>query len=119
MWSRTATIRALAVACALVSPPSAFAKESVEGQECFSTAQTRQKIAQHRLVDPFLATQHARNVEPGDAISERLCEVAGAYVYEIVLLRLDGRTVKVHVDASSGKAHQIHHEHEHPTAKGD
>lgn len=115
MWLRTAPILVFAVA--LVLPPSSFAKEGVEGQECFSTAQTRQKIAQHRLVDPFLATQHARNLETGDAISERLCEIAGAYVYEIVLLRHDGRTVKVHVDASSGKAHQIHHEH--PSAKGD
>lgn len=115
MWLRTATI--LAVVCALVSPPPAFAKEAAEGQECFSTAQTRQKIAQHHLVDPFLATQHARNVEAGDAISERLCDISGTYAYEIVLLRHDGRTVKVHVDAATGKALPLRHEH--PSAKGD
>ena len=86
-------------------PKEVVPRENVPQTECFSIAQTRQKIAQHRLIEPFLAMQSARGVGQGEAISARLCSVGDSFVYEIGLLRRDGHIVKVNVDAASGKAH--------------
>jgi hypothetical protein len=108
MWLRAAKPCAVAVACALLSASLALAKEGAQGLQCFSSAQTREQIALHRLVEPFLAMQNARGAGQGDAISARLCANGEAYYYEIGLLRHDGHTVKVHVDAASGKARLLH-----------
>ena len=114
MRPRAASFSAVAFACALISSLPAFAKESAEGLECFTNAQTRRQIVDHRLVEPFLAMQSARGVGQGDAISARLCETGDNFVYEIVLLRRDGHIVRVHVDAANGKAHQVHSERQNP-----
>lgn len=114
MCLRAAKPQALAVACALLSAPLALAKEGAPALECFSNAQTRQQIAQHRLLEPFLAMQTARGAGQGEAISARLCANGEGYYYEIGLLRHDGHTVKVHVDAASGKARLLHVERQIP-----
>jgi hypothetical protein len=105
---------ALAVACALLSASVAPAKDGAPALECFSNAQTRQQIAQHRLVEPFLAMQTARGAGQDDPIFARLCANGEGYYYEIGLLRHDGHTVKVYVDAASGKARLLHVERQIP-----
>jgi hypothetical protein len=108
MCMHAAKSLALVIACALSGPSLALAKEGAQVLQCFSNAQTREQIAVHRLVAPFLAMQNARGAGQGDAISARLCANGEVYYYEIGLLRHDGHTVKVHVDAASGKARLLH-----------
>lgn len=107
MRLRAVVFLALAVACA-GSPSSA--KEGPPPLDCFSIAQTRQKIAQHHLVEPFLAMQNARAAGQGEALSARLCRSGENFFYVIGLLRHDGHILNVFIDAASGKQHPVHAE---------
>jgi len=92
-------------------PPEARAKEPPPALECFSVAQTRQKIAQHRLAEPFPLMRAESNANQADALSTRLCHNGEVFLYELNLLRRDGRVIKVFVDAVSGKPLPSHPEH--------
>ncbi len=92
-------------------PPESRAKESPPGLECFSVAQTRQKIAQHRLAEPFPLMRAESSANQADALSTRLCRIGELFLYEINLLRRDGRVIRVFVDAASGKPSPYHPEH--------
>ena len=73
------------------------------GRICFSQSETREKIAAHRLSDPL----HALRVGSlqGDALSARLCRwSADEFVYEIHVLRRDGRVLRVYMNAANGEA---------------
>ncbi len=91
--------------------PDPRAKEPPPGLECFSVAQTRQKIAQHRLAEPFPLMRAESNANQAEALSTRLCRNGESFLYEINLLRRDGRVVRVFVDAISGKPLPSHPEH--------
>lgn len=92
-------------------PPDSRAKEGPPGLECFSVAQTRQKIAQHRLAEPFPLMRAESSANQADALSTRLCRLGELFLYEINLLRRDGRVIRVFVDAASGKPSPYHPEH--------
>ncbi len=92
-------------------PPDSRAKEGPPGLECFSVAQTRQKIAQHRLAEPFPLMRAESSANQADALSTRLCRNGELFLYEINLLRRDGRVIRVFVDAASGKPSPYHPEH--------
>ena len=72
------------------------------GRVCFNQAETRDKIASHRLSDPLRALRLGR--QQGEALSAKLCRwTADVFVYEIHVLRRDGRVVHVYMDAQSGE----------------
>jgi uncharacterized membrane protein YkoI len=73
--------------------------------QCFSTAQTREKIEVHKLTDPFACMRAAARELSGEALSARLCRLEEFLIYEISVLRPDGRIVKLHFDAATGKPH--------------
>lgn len=73
--------------------------------ECFSTEQTRKKIDAHKLVDPFTCMRAAAREHNGEALGARLCRLEEMFVYEIRLLRPDGRIVRLVFDAVTGKPH--------------
>jgi len=110
--AKLAAPSALALALAL-TPTVTAAKDGAPAPqiECYTVEQTRQKIAQHRLVPPFLAMQAARGVHQGDALSTRLCHNGEAFIYEIGVLGHDGHVVHVPVDAATGKPHLARPEH--------
>ncbi len=86
-------------------PSFVFAKDGSQELECFSVAQTRREIAQHKLADPFPSMQAASSSTQAEALSARLCRNGDLFLYEISLLRRDGRIVKTLVNAVSGKPH--------------
>jgi hypothetical protein len=93
-------------------PPEGRAREDgPPGLECFSVAQTRQKIAQHRLAEPFPLMRAESSANQADALSTRLCRNGELFLYEINLLRRDGRVIRVFIDAVSGKPAPYHPEH--------
>jgi hypothetical protein len=92
-------------------PPEPRAKEPPPALECFSVAQTREKIAQHRLAEPFPLMRAESSANQAEALSTRLCRHGESFLYEINLLRRDGRVVRVFVDAVSGKPLPFHPEH--------
>ncbi|WP_457795723.1 PepSY domain-containing protein [Methylocystis sp. S23] len=104
---------ALAAAAITAAFGCARAEEAVERmaergpphRQCFSTAQTREKIEAHKLTDPFACMQAAAREHGGEALGARLCRLDESYIYEITLLRPDGRIVKLMFDAATGRPH--------------
>ena len=97
-----------AALCVLVFASAQAADEPV--MQCFSTAQTRDHMLAQKLIEPFAAMRAASGVEPGDPIGVRLCRTHDDFMYEINLLRRDGRVMKIFIDAVSGKPHSSHKE---------
>ena len=73
------------------------------GRVCFDQAETRDKIAAHRLFDPVQALRLGRL--EGEALSAKLCRWRpDEFVYELHVLRRDGRVLRVFMNAQSGEA---------------
>ncbi|NDA48483.1 MAG: hypothetical protein EBY21_14660, partial [Alphaproteobacteria bacterium] len=51
----------------------------------------------------FLSIKAAKERMKGEPLTTRLCQRGDAFIYEITLLRPDGRIVKFHVDATTGR----------------
>ena len=91
-------LRALAPTHARAEPP-----RPPHGRVCFSQAESREKIAQRRLTDPVGATRAGR--AEGEALRTRLCRwKQDELVYEVYVLRRDGRIVRLYFDAQNGQA---------------
>ena len=70
---------------------------------CFSAAETRQKIAEDKLAEPFPLMRDQAGEHRAEAIGVKLCTGGEGLVYEIDLLRKDGRLIHVILDAATGK----------------
>lgn len=87
--------------------PSAAPGAGASGRRCFSAAQTRTRISEERLVDPFALIRGERGHLRADAIGARLCRSAGKLVYEIDFLGRDGRMQRVYFDAATGRRTEV------------
>ena len=99
----------LAIAmCAACAGPS-FAQQAAPTQpasiprQCFSTPETRERIIADRLAEPFALMRSAADSNRADAIGAKLCSSDGELVYEINLLRHDGRLIQRVFNAATGK----------------
>jgi hypothetical protein len=81
------------------APVAAAAPERV----CLSAAETRAAVARHGLVDPLAALRAAARKAQADPLRSRLCRVGAGFVYEMALLRRDGKVLRVNVDAATGQ----------------
>ena len=106
-WACRAGAPLLAAALLCVG---ASAQEHEPQRQCFSTAQTREKIEALKLADPFASMRAAREQTKGEPLSARLCRNGSAFVYEISVVRPDGRIVRILFDATTGKAQGDHKE---------
>jgi uncharacterized membrane protein YkoI len=71
---------------------------------CLSAWEIQDAIAQGRAIEPRAAISAARRALPGaDVMRGGLCRDSGALVYQVLMLRKDGRLVHVTIDAPSGK----------------
>ncbi|PWB80501.1 MAG: hypothetical protein C3F11_17780 [Methylocystaceae bacterium] len=96
---------ALSAASAALSPAPRAGAADRPSLACFPTAETRQLIVDRRLADPFATMQAASAAAHGEPIGAKLCRADEELVYEISLLRRDGRVVRIYVDAATGKPH--------------
>jgi hypothetical protein len=71
--------------------------------ECFSASQTREKIAAHKLAEPFRLLMGAAHHYEAEALGVRLCRHKEQYIYEISLLRTNGRVIHVYTNAVTGQ----------------
>lgn len=94
---------------ALLSAPAASAADRAP-LECFPLAETRLLIASRQLADPFATMQAASAAGDGEPIGAKLCRESEDLIYEISLLRRDGRVVRIYVDAATGNPHPAHKE---------
>jgi hypothetical protein len=70
---------------------------------CYSAAETRQRILDDKLAEPFALMRAQANEHRADAIGVKLCRNSAVLVYEIDLLRRDGRLIHTRIDAATGK----------------
>jgi hypothetical protein len=71
---------------------------------CFNSVETREKISSRRLGEPFRLLRGAAGHIQGEALRVKLCRVDEDYVYDISVLRRDGRLVHVFLNAVNGQA---------------
>lgn len=95
-------VGALALIVAL-GVTGALAGDNATATQCFSTAQSREKISAEKLGDPFVSMRAAEARVKGEALNARLCQKDGAFIYEISLVRQDGRVVKMLYDAATSQ----------------
>ncbi len=73
------------------------------GRLCFNQAEAREMTVVHRLIDPVRALRIGR--QQGDALSAKLCRwTPEEFVYEINVLRRDGRILRLFMSAQNGEA---------------
>jgi hypothetical protein len=68
-----------------------------------SSAETREAVKAHRLIEPYAALKFAAEKRKGEALSAKLCHIGDEFIYEITLLHRDGRLVHVAIEAATGK----------------
>jgi hypothetical protein len=72
-------------------------------RSCLIPSEAREAISAHRLSEPFEAMRNAAAQLRAEAVGERLCRWNDQFIYEITLLRRDGRVIHQFIDAATGK----------------
>ena len=70
---------------------------------CLPPSETREEIKTRHLLEPFAVLKSAAAQFKAEALSAKLCRNADELVYEIALLRRDGRLLHVVTSAATGK----------------
>jgi uncharacterized membrane protein YkoI len=96
---------------AYLGSSAAARTESEPDRVCFSTAETREKIVAHGLFEPFRVMRSAASRSQAEAIGVKLCRWGEELVYEMSLLRRDGRVIHVFVNAKTGQVIGSKNEH--------
>lgn len=90
-----------AMSCAFPRSPAA---QPAIPLSCLNPGDTLDVVTSHKVVEPGEALRLARRAVPNaEVLRAALCRAPDALVFLIVLLRRDGRIVRVTVDALSGK----------------
>ncbi len=69
---------------------------------CYSSAETRERVISQNLREPFALMRKASAFAHAEALSGKLCRWKDLDIYEITLLRPDGRVVHVFLNAATG-----------------
>ena len=93
----------LSLVCVLLAASGALGAEATPRPVCMTTAETREEIAAHHLLEPFAILKSAAAIAKAEALSAKLCRSGEEYVYEIALLHRDGRLVHLVMNAATGK----------------
>jgi uncharacterized membrane protein YkoI len=99
------------IAAAYLGLSAAARTEPEPDHVCFSTTETREKILVHNLFEPFHVMRSAASRSQAEAIGVKLCRWSEELVYEMSLLRRDGRVIRVFVNAKTGLAIGSNNEH--------
>ncbi|WP_294540548.1 hypothetical protein [uncultured Rhodoblastus sp.] len=69
---------------------------------CYSRAETRERVVAENLREPFALMRKAAAYAHAEALSGRLCRRGELDIYEITLLRPDGRVIRLLMNAATG-----------------
>jgi hypothetical protein len=90
----------LALLLLLVLHAPAFAQGRL--RDCLNTPETAEMITRERLSSPALALRTASAHQRAEPLRLVLCQLEGEYVYQITLLRRDGKVLRSRVRARDG-----------------
>jgi uncharacterized membrane protein YkoI len=85
----------------VLSQPVA-AQTSTPARKCLSAAETAEAVHQQGLSSPALALRAAAAQARAEALRLVLCHRNGQLLYEVTLLRRDGKIVRLQVNATDG-----------------
>ncbi len=94
-------LAALAVTFGGPARPAA-AQDGEVRHACLSAAETRESVSAHHLREPMALLREAAAQARAEPLGSRLCRWNEQLVYEMSLLRRDGRVLRVFIDAASG-----------------
>lgn len=98
-----ATGAAFALASISLASGVVAAQSPPHKRQCLSPTETLSVIAENSLARPRDTLSKAAREAGAEPLGARLCRWDEEFVYEITLLRSDGRVLRVFVDAASGK----------------
>ena len=90
------------LAALALSLPALGAETPNRARHCLNPAETREAVARNKFTDPAAALRSAAAVAHADPLRSRLCRWNDDYVYEITLLRRDGKVMNVFIKAEDG-----------------
>ena len=96
----------LALAILLLAPclhVAASESNELAMQGCLPASEAREIIAEYHLVNSTTAMSNAAQKVQADALAGRLCRSNQQFIFEITLLRRDGRVIHAFVEALTGK----------------
>jgi hypothetical protein len=70
---------------------------------CYTPTETRERVITQKLHEPFTLMRDAAAFARAEALAGKLCHWNDIDIYEITLLRPDGRVIHVFMDAASGQ----------------
>ena len=91
-----------ACAALLACAPALGAEAAKPAPACLSPADTRAVLSQNKFTDPAAALRSAAAVAHAEPLRSRLCRWNEDFVYEITLLRRDGKVMRVFINAEDG-----------------
>jgi hypothetical protein len=91
-----------AFAAFLACCPALGAETAKPTPLCLNPAETREAISRNKFTDPAAALRSAAAVAHADPLRSRLCRLKDDYIYEITLLRRDGKVMRVLIRADDG-----------------
>jgi hypothetical protein len=91
------------IVLALQGTSCVAADQTAPKRACLSASETREVVSAKKLSTPFLALRAAGAHAHGETLGMRLCKINDDLMYEVNVLRRDGRVVKVILDAATGK----------------
>lgn len=74
---------------------------------CLSAQETREAVSDGKVMQPAVASRHAREAAPGEVLRIRLCRQGDEFVYVVTTIKRDGRVARVTLDGASGKVADI------------
>jgi uncharacterized membrane protein YkoI len=98
----SALFAAVSLSVSPVSPVDAAAPIA-----CLSADETREAVTAGQVMQPALASRHARDAAPGEVVRISLCRQGESFVYVVTTLKRDGRVARVTLDGHSGKVSDI------------
>jgi len=91
-----------ALAALTLCLPAMGAEIGNRARQCLNPAETREAVARNKFTDPAAALRSAAAIAHADPLRSRLCRWNDDYVYEITLLRRDGKVMNVFIKAEDG-----------------
>lgn len=98
----TSLLLSFALVASVLHPAASRAEGEARRNACLNPAETREALSTRKLREPMsLLRENARQLR-SEPLGTRLCRWGDRLVYEMSLLRRDGRVLRVYVDAVSG-----------------
>lgn len=97
-------MRLIPLTLLMVLVVSAAAAKGVEHAPlaCMSASEAREAVAEHKLIAPMRAVRSAEKTTRAEPLHSRLCTSHEVFIYELTLLRRDGKVIRLFMNAASG-----------------